>query len=277
MRSCGCRLAAAHRQDSRGIHRCCRDGTGGRRKRLLFAEFRAVASLLQEWRQMRHFFLILCGGAALASAQSVRHVSLSGGFKVGSPLSEPSGSSDVYRSYTQSRWTGGPTVELHLPRNFSVEFDALYRSYRSTASFPGSFDPAVTNAFLLSSLQKTKVWDLPLLVKYRIPMQLMKNGPRPFVNAGYQWTHQSVSSQSLAQCLGPQGSCVPRGSEIREPFGGFFETSNVKRSVVAGAGLEFKTRWGAISPEVRLNRPVNDSPRNVRVTALVGFTFGGRK
>ena len=45
---------------------------------------------------------------------------------------------------------------------------------------------------------------------------------------------------------------------------------------VAGAGVEFKTQYLTISPELRYSRPTN-SPRDNRFTALVGFTFGARK
>lgn len=205
------------------------------------------------------------------TAQSFSHVKLTGGFKIGSPINEPSGSSSAFTQYTQGRWTGGPTVELHLPKRFSIEFDALYRNYRSNTSSLFQFDQTV-NAYSTSSQQKTNVWDLPLLLKYRIPVR----GFRPFVNAGYQWSHQSVEQSFFYQCTGPTGSCLPKNSPFPEPRGGFFNTSNVKRSIVAGGGLEFKTRYVTISPELRWSRPLHDYPRDNRFTGLVGFTFGKR-
>jgi len=43
---------------------------------------------------------------------------------------------------------------------------------------------------------------------------------------------------------------------------------------VAGAGIEFKSRYGRISPEVRFSRPTNSYPRDNRLTGLVSFTWG---
>jgi hypothetical protein len=214
------------------------------------------------------FFLVL--GLTTLQAQSFRHVKISAGARIGAPLDDPSNNQSIYSTFTQGRWTGGPTVELHLPKHFSVEFDALFRNYRTTGSQPLRFDRTV-NAYLLSSQQRTNVWDLPLLLKYRIPMKTFK----PFVNAGFQWSHQSFEGGFAYECLGTEGSCVPRDPPFPAPPGFEpFNGSNVKRSLVAGVGVDFKTRYLTISPEVRFNRPSNDYPRDVRVTALVGFTFG---
>jgi len=43
---------------------------------------------------------------------------------------------------------------------------------------------------------------------------------------------------------------------------------------VAGVGLEFKTRYLTIAPEVRFDRPRNEYTISNRFTALVGFTWG---
>ena len=215
---------------------------------------------------MRFFLIAL---ATTAFAQSFSHVKLTAGVKLGAPINEPSSGFGTFTQYSQSRWTGGPTVELHLSRNLSIEFDALYRNYRTNSTTLFRFDPSV-NAYSANSQQKTNVWDLPLLLKYRIPIR----GFRPFINGGYQWTHQSVDSAATYQCTGPAGSCLPQNAPYPEPRGGFFSTSNVKHSLAAGVGLEFKMKYGRISPEVRFNRPIHDNPRDVRVTGLVGFTFG---
>ena len=44
-----------------------------------------------------------------------------------------------------------------------------------------------------------------------------------------------------------------------------------------GAGLDFKTHYVTISPEVRFNHFTDGYPHENRVTALVGFTFGHKK
>ena len=66
--------------------------------------------------------------------QTDKAFSVSAGVKIGSPVNDPSSRSSVFNSYTQSRWTGGPTVELHLPYHFAIEFDALYRTFRTNST-----------------------------------------------------------------------------------------------------------------------------------------------
>jgi len=47
---------------------------------------------------------------------------------------------------------------------------------------------------------------------------------------------------------------------------------------VGGVGIEFKTRFLAISPEIRYSHPTQGLyPRDGRFTALVGFAFGKGK
>jgi hypothetical protein len=61
----------------------------------------------------------------------------------------------------------GPTVELRLPANFSVEFDALFRHFRyqTTVSLIGAFEQinATSNS-----------WEFPLLLKYKLPCKFVK-------------------------------------------------------------------------------------------------------
>ena len=201
-------------------------------------------------------------------AQSDKPFSVSAGFMLGSPLNDPSGRNSLFTNYTQGRWTGGPTVELHLPYRFSVEFDALYRTNRSNYSSLFQFGPNV-NAYNTSFFQKTNVWDLPLLLKHRF-----KVGPlRPFVSAGYFWSRESNESSSYYLCSGPQGSCRPSDYPGPDPRGGQYNSSTTLRGVAAATGIEFKTRFMTISPEMRFSRPTNGYLRDNRFTGLVGFTF----
>jgi Outer membrane protein beta-barrel domain len=195
-------------------------------------------------------------------------ISVSGGFKAGSPINDSS--SSLYRQQTQSHWTGGPTVELHLPYHFSLEFDALYRNVRSSYASPFSLGSDV-NPYNYSSFQKSNAWDMPLLLKYHLPLRLPV---RPFISAGYQWTRLSTEGTYLYQCAGPQGSCQPANSPFAELRGGEYHAATVQRGLVAGAGVEFKTRYVTITPELRFNRNFTDGPRENRYTGLVGFTFG---
>lgn len=214
--------------------------------------------------------VLLTLAAVEVLAQSDKPLTVSAGFKAGSPLNDPSSQLSLFSTYAQGRWTGGPTVELHLPYHFSVEFDALYRNSRTNSSAPFQLGPNV-NAYNTSRITKTNAWDFPLLLKYRF-----RAGPlRPFVSAGYQWSHESTDFSYWYQCSGPQGSCLPSDYPV-EPRGGEYHFSQTRRGPVAGAGIEFRTRYLTISPEVRYNRPASGYPRDNRFTALVGFTFGRR-
>lgn len=195
---------------------------------------------------------------------------MSAAFKIGSPLNDPSARTDVYSTYSQSLWTGGPTVELHLPLNFSVEFDALFRTYRQNRTYPLRFESNL-NTLTGSTVQKTDAWDFPLMLKYRFRV-----GPiRPFVNAGYFWTRESSEVTSITTCNGPAGSCLPPDLPY-PPGAAFFRNTSISRGYVAGAGIEFRTRFVRIAPEVRFNRPTHGGLRENRVTGLVRLTFGRR-
>ena len=72
---------------------------------------------------------------------------------------------------TTNRYIVGPTLELRLPANLSVEFDALFRHFRyqTTISLIGSFErtTAASNA-----------WEFPLLLKYKLPHKVV----RPYID-----------------------------------------------------------------------------------------------
>jgi Outer membrane protein beta-barrel domain len=200
---------------------------------------------------VRYFLILLLTVPGLV-AQSERPGSLSVGFKIGSPLNDPA-SQTPQSTYNQSRWTGGPTVELHVPYRFAIEFDALYWTNRGNSSQIFQFGSNV-NPFLNTFSQKTRAWDLPLLLKYRFQVA----GIRPFVSAGYLFSHESIERSSFNQCLGPQGTCVPPEFPVTEIRSAYSEDSRFRGGPTAGVGLEFKTRYLTITPELR-------------------FTFGGKK
>jgi hypothetical protein len=205
-------------------------------------------------------------------AQTDRAFSISAGAKIGAPVNDPSSRTSNFQSYTQSRWTGGPTVELSLPYHFAIEFDALYRTFRTNSSYFFQLGNNV-NPYTLTSFTTNSVWDLPLMLKYRFHV-----GPaRPFVTAGWMWTHQSTDVSNLYSCAGSPGSCLPVDYPSPNPTGGGYNYSGFENGPVAGGGLEFRTHYVDISPEFRFSRPTNGYPRDNRFTALVGFTFGRKK
>lgn len=202
-----------------------------------------------------------------ASVAALQAQPLSYGFKVGSPLNDPGANLDFYSIRSQSRWTGGPAVELHLPWRLSVEFDALYRSSRANTSFPLHLGPA-QNPYLYVSSEKTKIWDFPLLAKYRFSGGTL----RPFVGAGASWSHRRSEGISVYSCLGPQGSCLPPEYPGEWFRGGTFNSTHTRFGPAAGAGLDIRTRHLTITPEVRWNQ-WSGNTRN-QVTVMVSFTFG---
>ena len=70
-------------------------------------------------------------------------------------------------------------MELSLPRNFSVEVNALHRNLRSTqvvtSLFPNGTRQSATDQFL-----DAKTWEFPVFLKYALRVSRMK----PFVELG---------------------------------------------------------------------------------------------
>jgi hypothetical protein len=239
----------------------CEAVTGRRSEALCFRGARTWHRTCNP-RRVRFPFLLLTLTFTLYG-QTDKSISLEPGFKIGSPV-KSSGSEGLYGTKNDSHWTGGPTVELRLPYRFSIEADALFRTRRASSSYPLQL-AADTAAYLSSNNSKSNIWDFPLLVKYRFDVL----GLHPFVSAGYEWSRASSTYSSIIQCMGTTGSCLPTGYPGGELRGGFMKYSMVRGGGAGGAGLEFKTRYSTISPEVRVRRD--------GVTALVGFTFGGKQ
>ena len=216
-------------------------------------------------------FVLYFFTATLASAQIV-----SLGVKGGVPATQALAGS--YSSPTTildtGRWTVGPTIEFRLPFGFSVEADALYRGYREQFSFAGNgfIIPPGTNvnpvipAFFVSSHSNTKVWDFPLLLKYRIG----SHGFRPFVDAGYTFSHRTSDFTSFSSCLSSQAVC-----QASTPvFGnGTFRGGSSENSggPTGGVGVEYRYGRVKIAPEVRYTHLSN--PTSNLVTVMVGVTF----
>lgn len=204
------------------------------------------------------------------SAQSPAPYTFSGGFKLGAPINDPASAN--YLNYIQSRWTGGPTVEFHLPYRFSLEFDALYRTDRSNFNSTIQLSPNV-NAYAISVNNKAHAWDLPLLLKYRVQVA----GLHPFISGGMLLTRSTTDRTVSYGCTGTQGSCLPADYPFQRPLGGTNTSTSTHRGVAAGAGLEFKTRLVTITPEFRYSRSLQGYPQDNRFTGMVGFTFGKRR
>ena len=79
----------------------------------------------------------------------------------------------------------GPTIEMHFPAGFGVEFDALYRRFHYDAS--SNLVDVVVNG------SASNAWEFPILVKYRTPGVIF----RPFLNAGFAFDHWSGVRQLI--------------------------------------------------------------------------------
>jgi len=172
------------------------------------------------------------------------------------------------------RLTVGPTLEIHLFRGFSVEFDALYRGYRLYQNFAFqtipqgvTFVPAI--ATISSSFQQNaKVWDFPMLLKYRFGTR----PSRPFVDAGYLGSHRSTDETSSFQCLASADACTAAFPFVIFRSPRTFSTSAYRNGGTAGVGLEYKLGKFKIAPEVRYSRFEHPSVDN-QATVLIGVTF----
>lgn len=200
----------------------------------------------------------------VAVSASAQPVSL--GFKVGAPINDPG--KNLITTVNQGRWTGGPSVELHLFHGLSIEANALYRNQRREEGFPLTFNPA-GNSFLFRSTEQTRKWDVPLLLKYRVPVKFDK--VTPFVSAGVTFTHESTGRLTNFTCLGPQGSCAPIEGGY-PPAALFSESSQLRAGPTIGAGFEIPVGRMKIVPEVRFSHLRN--PNTNQVTAVVGFRWG---
>ena len=111
-------------------------------------------------------FLLLFVFISIAASQPV-----SAGLKVGAPLTDalntPNVSGFAQSAASTHRYAIGPYVELRLPFRFSLEVDALYRSYEYR---------------LGSGAATTSVgtWEFPFLAKYK----LLKVPVKPYVEGG---------------------------------------------------------------------------------------------
>ena len=193
---------------------------------------------IYETRKMRNLYLLLLG-AVCAAAQPVTF-----GVKAGVPLTDPlnakqflPGTSIEAATSTTNPYILGPTVELRLPANFFVEFDALFRHFRYQWAVNLIGNASQTTA-------TSNAWEFPLLLKYKLPREVM----RLFIDGGVAWDHlQGLSGTATAfPVFGP-----PITTQISNPP----ELQNrTSTGVVIGGGVDIHALFVRISPEVRYTR-----------------------
>src|SRR5581483_4535795 len=193
------------------------------------------------------------------------------GIKAGAPFTDflnanqflPGTSSESATS-TTNPYVVGPTVELHLPANFSFEFDALFRHFRYqyTIDLIGAYSQTNTTS---------NAWEFPLLLKYKLPGRFL----RPYVDGGVAWDRLQGVSATIFGAFFPGPTMTTRTSSPEELK---HETST---GVVIGAGIDFHAVFLHISPEVRYARWTSQHVGSVgllnsnqnQAEFLLGITF----
>jgi hypothetical protein len=136
--------------------------------------------------------------------------------------------SSVNTVVTSSNFTVGPSIQLNLPLNLRVEFDALYRPYGFTL-FNQLVAAPVNNGVSVSGQQ----WRFPLLVQYRFPFPVV----RPFLEVGPSFQHLTGAGSVTGAFTGP---------------GQLLHSSDV--GIVLGGGVDVKVPLVRLSGELRYTR-----------------------
>jgi hypothetical protein len=192
---------------------------------------------------MRKTFFLFFVGIAPLLAQSPFGFGLKAGVPLNDALSADPAAAIPYVENTH-RYVIGPFVEVRLPSRFSVEVDALYRSY-DYRQLPGDF--------FASRSVSPGAWEFPVLAR-----KALLGGPiQPYIEGGVALSHLSV------------GDVVELNH--RNNYG-----------IVLGAGVSVHLGLFRIAPELRYNGWAFkdfDSPtgslqsnRN-QVAVLVGIGF----
>lgn len=188
------------------------------------------------WKPLCTFLLSLPFLAVFASAQHIRF-----GVVAGTALtSDVRGINDTFHQLhdpvlgrysfnlfdrtTSRNLIIGPSLELDLPRNFSVEINALYRKLVSTqtATFIYEDGPIESQS---QEMVRAKTWEFPVLLKYSFPLARFK----PYIEGGPSFR---VWQEPLA--LEPSKTGFTAGAGVDFTFGCF----------KAGPLLRY-TRWAA--------------------------------
>lgn len=103
----------------------------------------------------------------------------------------------------------GPAIEMRLPFNLSVEFDALYRPLHLTDASFSFLGPPPINRISQGTINS---WEFPLLGKYRLPGHWI----RPFLEAGPSFRHAGTNASLLGglSVLSSHGFTAGGGGEV---------------------------------------------------------------
>ncbi|MGH9664638.1 MAG: porin family protein, partial [Bryobacteraceae bacterium] len=163
------------------------------------------------------------------------------GVKIGAPLSDAFNIATGSTTYTDNthRYVVGPSLELRLPVHFSVEADALYKSfeYQSISNIGDT---------IFHSSTSSGSWEFPILLKYRILPDLPLI--RPYLEAGPSFSRLS-GVKNLFSCTGSLCGGAASGSTTPSEL-----NHNSNYGLTFGAGIDFHVILLHIAPEVRYTR-----------------------
>src|SRR5437016_12296317 len=168
----------------------------------------------------RTLFVFLCMASAGAAGP------LSFGIRGGIPLTDcfdNVNSGNFVLKSTTHRYIVGPSLELHLPAGFGLEFDALYRRLNYDASF--NLVDVFTN-----NRTTGNAWEFPLLAKYRLPTPLVK----PYIDAGLAFDTLSGLKQTVVSTIAPNRTTTSSTSNPREL------SNSTTTGFVIGFGVDIK-------------------------------------
>jgi len=130
---------------------------------------------------LKTFFLFLVGIAPLV-AQSPFGFGLKAGVPLNDALSADPSAPLAYVESTH-RYVIGPFVEVRLPARFSVELDALYRSYDYRQTLNSRIGASASTSV------SPGAWEFPLLAR-----KALFGGPvQPYIEGGVALSHLSVA------------------------------------------------------------------------------------
>lgn len=131
---------------------------------------------------------------------------------------------NLYDRTTSRNLIIGPSFEIGLPRDFSVEINALYRKLTSTQTATFIYENGQIEG-QSQEMVRAKTWEFPVLLKYRFPLARF----RPYLEAG-----PSFRVWQEPQALEPSKTGFTAGAGVDFTFGRF----------QAGPLLRY-TRWAA--------------------------------
>jgi hypothetical protein len=176
---------------------------------------------------MRKLLVLAALCSMPASAESFFSVGVIGGVPFNNLVNAPNQSNLAF-VWKSTDFTIGPAVQVNLPLNLRIEFDALYRPYSFSAT--STVSPPLASSVAPSNVTASQ-WAFPILAQYRFKFPVVS----PFVEAGLSVDHLAdLSIEGNHITSGP-------GTLIRQTNAG----------VVIGGGVDVKIPFVRISGELR--------------------------